>query len=60
MGCADLSADKHVLILSDHGMGWPGGKSEPGQLPRIHTHLTSSAQGNMLYLKDLDDRSGDP
>ncbi len=22
-------ADKHVLILSDHGMGWPGGWSDP-------------------------------
>ena len=22
-------ADKHVLIMSDHGMGWPGGWSDP-------------------------------
>ncbi len=22
-------ADKYVLILSDHGMGWPGGWSDP-------------------------------
>ena len=26
-------ADKYVLIMSDHGMGWPGGWTDDGQQP---------------------------
>jgi len=59
-------ADKHLLILSDHGMGWPGGWSDPapGGSGDGGTPL-SSALGNQLYLMELDealqqirDRSG--
>jgi hypothetical protein len=48
-------ADKHVLILSDHGMGWPGGWSdpEPGGTGPPSVPL-SSALGDELYLMELD------
>ena len=49
-------ADKYALILSDHGMGWPGGWSDPtsteGGDPRIPL---SSAIGDELYSMELDD-----
>ncbi|HWQ84240.1 MAG TPA: clostripain-related cysteine peptidase, partial [Anaerolineales bacterium] len=49
-------ADKYALILSDHGMGWPGGWSDPtsteGGDPRIPL---SSALGDELYLMELDE-----
>ena len=52
-------ADKYVLILSDHGMGWPGGWSDPAQgrdsggadarAPIVE------ALGNQMYLSEIDD-----
>ncbi len=49
-------ADKQVLILSDHGMGWPGGWSDaaPGG-PRDRSTPLSSALGDQLYLMELDE-----
>jgi hypothetical protein len=48
-------ADKHVLILSDHGMGWPGGWSDPDPGGRGDPSIPlSSALGNNLYLMELD------
>jgi hypothetical protein len=51
-------ADKYVLILSDHGMGWPGGWSDPdpGQQRqevdrRIPLH---QSLGDELYLNEID------
>lgn len=47
-------AEKYVLILSDHGMGWPGGWSDDttsgggGQAP------LQSAVGDNLYLNEID------
>lgn len=52
-------ADNYVLILSDHGMGWPGGWSDPapgssgggsddGRIPLVAT------LGDELYLMELD------
>jgi len=47
-------ADKYLLILSDHGMGWPGGWSDAtatmhsGQLP------LQKMLGDHLYLNELD------
>lgn len=47
-------ADRYVLILSDHGMGWPGGWSDAtagrsrGQVP------LQAAMGDHLYLDELD------
>ena len=49
-------ADKYVLILSDHGMGWPGGWSDPdpGGSSSSRAPLASRL-GKNLYLMELDD-----
>jgi hypothetical protein len=52
----NFPADKYVLILSDHGMGWPGGWSDPS-----HEGADSSSApmvsrlGNNIYLMELDE-----
>lgn len=50
-------SDKYVLIMSDHGMGWPGGWSDPA----VETSASSnrgvplaSSIGNLMYLNDID------
>jgi hypothetical protein len=49
-------ADKHVLILSDHGMGWPGGWSDPAPGGAGDPSIPlSSALGDVLYLMELDE-----
>ncbi|MFN8465662.1 MAG: clostripain-related cysteine peptidase [Caldilineaceae bacterium] len=55
-GMENYPADKYVLILSDHGMGWPGGWSDPnpgGTGPRGIP--LARAIGDDLYLMELDD-----
>ena len=51
-------ADKYVLILSDHGMGWPGGWSDadpgPGGAQPDRSIPLSSATGDELFLMELD------
>lgn len=50
-------SDKYVLIMSDHGMGWPGGWSDPsvstGSGSNRGVPLASSI-GNLMYLNDID------
>ena len=48
-------ADHYVLILSDHGMGWPGGFSDPnpGGSDNSNVPLTTRL-GRNLYLMELD------
>jgi hypothetical protein len=49
-------ADKHVLIMSDHGMGWPGGWSDPAPGGRGDPSIPlASALGDELYLMELDE-----
>ncbi len=49
-------ADKYALILSDHGMGWPGGWSDPTSSEGGDRRIPlSSALGDQLYLMELDD-----
>ncbi len=49
-------ADKYVLIMSDHGMGWPGGWSDPAPGGRGDPSIPlSSALGDELYLMELDE-----
>ncbi len=52
---ANFPADKYVLILSDHGMGWPGGWSDPdpGVSDSSRTPLASRL-GQNIYLMELD------
>lgn len=53
---ANYPADKYVLILSDHGMGWPGGWSDPTASARSDRRIPlTSALGDVLYLNELDD-----
>ena len=48
-------ADKYVLIMSDHGMGWPGGWTdpEPSGGPRVNVPL-ARAIGDAMYLHEID------
>ena len=49
-------ADKHVLILSDHGMGWPGGWSDPDPGGSGDPSIPlASRLGNELYLMEMDE-----
>jgi hypothetical protein len=54
-------ADRTVLVLSDHGMGWPGGWSDPapassdsGRAP-----LVSALDGDFLFLSEIDQALAD-
>ncbi|NPA91165.1 MAG: hypothetical protein GXO55_06925 [Chloroflexi bacterium] len=48
-------ADHYVLILSDHGMGWPGGWSDPTARGRGPDNVPlARAMGDILYLRELD------
>lgn len=48
-------ADKYVLIMSDHGMGWPGGWTdpEPPGGPQINVPI-ARAIGSAMYLSEID------
>lgn len=50
-------ADHFVLILSDHGMGWPGGWSDPapGAKDRGSAPLIGQLKEDSIYLSELDD-----
>src|SRR5262249_36131947 len=52
-------ADKYVLILSDHGMGWPGGMTSTTQKGRALPNAPlAGAVGNLMYLSDMDSALG--
>ncbi len=52
-------ADRYALILSDHGMGWPGGMTDPNSSGAHATNAPLAAQmGNILYLNELDQALG--
>ena len=49
-------ADHYALVLSDHGMGWPGGWTDPtGGKDSGSAPLVSMSQEDTLYLSELDD-----
>jgi hypothetical protein len=48
-------ADKHALILSDHGMGWPGGWTDPDPGGRGAHNVALADLGDELFLMELDD-----
>ncbi len=53
-------ADKYTLILSDHGLGWPGGWSDPtatGSGPR--NLPLAQATGDQLFLMEIDQALGE-
>jgi len=48
-------ADKYALILSDHGMGWPGGWSDPTSREGGDSRIPlSNSLGDNLYLMELE------
>jgi Clostripain family len=49
-------ADRYMLIMSDHGAGWPGGWSDPAPAvnPKNKAPL-AEGMGNMMYLDELGD-----
>jgi hypothetical protein len=48
-------ADHYVLILSDHGMGWPGGWVDPTPASNAYERAPlAQVVGNALYLDQLD------
>lgn len=49
-------ADRYVLILSDHGMGWPGGWTDPSPASRDggRAPLISALKGDGMYLNEID------
>jgi len=54
---ATYPADKYVLIMSDHGMGWPGGWSDPdqgGAPASISRSPLGNALGNHMFLEQID------
>ncbi len=53
-------ADRYALILSDHGMGWPGGWSDPDPEVRIRSDIPlAQAMGDELYLQEIDAALGE-
>ncbi len=48
-------ADRHVLILSDHGMGWPGGWTDPAPGGRGGDAIALADMGDHLFLMELDE-----
>ncbi len=51
----NFPADKYVLILSDHGMGWPGGWSDPAPGGSDPSRAPLAARiGENLFLMEMD------
>ncbi|MCL7451437.1 MAG: clostripain-related cysteine peptidase [Anaerolineae bacterium] len=48
-------ADKHVLILSDHGMGWPGGWTDPAPGGKGDDNVALADMGDQLFLMEMDE-----
>lgn len=53
-------ADHYVLIMSDHGMGWPGGWTDPSpQSSTTERAPIAQAIGNAMYLDQVDNALGE-
>ena len=49
-------ADNYVLVMSDHGMGWPGGWSDPVPGGSVDRSSPMSAKlGNHIFLMELEE-----
>ncbi len=48
-------ADRHVLILSDHGLGWPGGWADPAPGGRGSHNVALAEMGDQLFLMEIDE-----
>ncbi len=47
-------ADRYILILSDHGTGWPGGWTD-GDMESKPENIQINGFDDMLYLNEMDD-----
>jgi hypothetical protein len=57
---AEYPADKHVLIMSDHGMGWPGGWSDSATRGQGNDRVAlAGATGDQIFLMELDEALGE-
>ncbi|MCC6957138.1 MAG: hypothetical protein IT316_10140 [Anaerolineales bacterium] len=53
-------ADRYVLIMSDHGMGWPGGWSDAAPQSRGDARIPLAARlGGHIFLHELDRALGE-
>jgi hypothetical protein len=53
---ATFPANRYVLILSDHGLGWPGGWSDPAPGGSETSSVPiASRLGDNIYLNELDE-----
>ncbi|MCE7989297.1 MAG: hypothetical protein DYG89_49725 [Caldilinea sp. CFX5] len=60
-GVKNYPADKYVLILSDHGLGWPGGWNDASSAATASPNRNipiAEALGNAMYLMDIDKALG--
>ncbi|MBP7355371.1 MAG: hypothetical protein KA928_04360 [Longilinea sp.] len=59
-GIENYPADKVVLILSDHGMGWPGGWTDPtaSGAPDANSMPMAAQLEDHLYLMEIDEALG--
>ncbi len=48
-------ADRYVLLMSDHGAGWPGGWNDPDPAQNGPHDLPMAENGDMLFLMELED-----
>ncbi|MCL4863202.1 MAG: hypothetical protein KJZ93_27600 [Caldilineaceae bacterium] len=49
-------ADRYVLIMSDHGLGWPGGWADPAPGSRRASNVPlASRLGGQMYTMEIDD-----
>jgi hypothetical protein len=46
-------AERHVLIMSDHGMGWPGGWNDPAPGGAGPDGMALTADGDLLLLNEM-------
>ena len=55
-GVQSYPADRYMLVLSDHGMGWPGGWSDaaPASRDNGRAPLVSALDGDFLFLSEID------
>ena len=49
-------AERHMLLMSDHGMGWPGGWSDPAPAGRMASNapLARAMQDPIILLNELE------
>ncbi len=56
---ANFPADRYILIMSDHGLGWPGGWSDPSSSRMDGSNSPMASRlGQYIYLNELDQALG--